>query len=149
MSATRMLRKALTVSGSGKRDGRFVRGRAAAVVEDQPRVGELKDDRVTVPHHLGTEHSRVIVARSVLIGDHEEMCDDEAVARRKLELLCSSHRRSPFAPMDSMTTDAHAANAMSSSQKSLANGISPRFEVSLTGPALTAYRVAAPHLPEG
>jgi hypothetical protein len=54
------------VSRCGKRDGRFVRGRAAAVVEDQPRVGELKDDRVTVPHHLGTEHGPVIVARPVL-----------------------------------------------------------------------------------
>src|SRR5215467_6878862 len=69
------------VGGRGERDRGLVISRAAAVIEDEPGVHDLQDDRVAFTRHRRPEHRSVEVPRAVLVGHYEEVGDDEAVRR--------------------------------------------------------------------
>ena len=51
----------------------LVLGRAAADIEDDPRVGDLHDHRVSLKYRLGAEHLLVPSPRPILICDHQEV----------------------------------------------------------------------------
>src|SRR3989454_7485314 len=62
-----------------ERDRRLVVSRSTAAVENQPAVGHLHNHGVALDQHLPVEQFLVEVARSILVGDDEEVGEDEAV----------------------------------------------------------------------
>src|SRR5438128_8014958 len=73
--------RAVWIGRGGQGNRGLVIGRAAALVEDQPGVGDLHDDGVALQYYLAVEDLAVKVAGPVLVGDHQELGDDEAVFR--------------------------------------------------------------------
>src|SRR2546423_2710452 len=73
---------AVRVGWSGQSHGRLVIGGASAGVEDQPRVGELQDDRIALQHDLGTKHGLVEVTGSLLVRHHQKLRHHKAVLWR-------------------------------------------------------------------
>src|SRR6266566_2576855 len=65
------------VGRRGEGDRGFVVGRAAAVVEDEPRVRYLQDDWIALEQDSPAEHGLVEVTGAVLVGDHEKEGDEE------------------------------------------------------------------------
>src|SRR4030088_161949 len=65
------------VGRRGEGDRGFVVGRAAAVVEDEPRVRYLQDDWIALEQDFPAEHGLVEVTGAVLVGDHEKEGDEE------------------------------------------------------------------------
>src|SRR5882672_9501672 len=61
--------------------GGLVVGRAAPDVEDQPGVGDLHDDWVALEKNLPVEERLIEVTGPVLIGDHQEVRENEALFR--------------------------------------------------------------------
>jgi len=73
----------MRVGGRGKPGCWFVIGRAAAGVEHDACVGQRQDDRVTVTDDVGAEYRPIEVPGSVLVGDHQELRDEQLISRRR------------------------------------------------------------------
>ena len=85
ISATRTLRNALVRLGFGRRrqcDRRFVVSWTAANIEDEPRIGDLHDHRVTFHENLPIEQRSIELPGAVLIGDDKKMRQNETILRR-------------------------------------------------------------------
>src|SRR6266478_1123559 len=71
--------------GVGRRrqcDRRFVVSWTAANIEDEPRIGDLHDHRVTFHDNLPIEQRSVELPGAVLIGDDKKMRQNETSRRR-------------------------------------------------------------------
>src|SRR6267378_4051948 len=64
-------------------DRGLVVGRSTSGVEDQPGVRDLHDDWVALHENLSVKNRWVEVARPILVGDNQKICDDEANSRRR------------------------------------------------------------------
>src|SRR5438093_7955801 len=74
--------RAVWVWWRGQGDGRFVVCRPATLVEDEPGIRHLHDYRVALDQHLASEYLLIEVSRASLVGDDQEMGQDETVLRR-------------------------------------------------------------------
>jgi hypothetical protein len=85
MSGTRRFRNPLDirVGGRSKTDCRLVIGRGVAGIEHDARIGQRQDDRVTVTDDVGAEHRLVEVPGSFLVGDDQELRDEQLAGRRR------------------------------------------------------------------
>src|SRR6266851_4639173 len=61
---------------------RFVVSWTAANIEDEPRIGDLHDHRVTFHENLCIEQRSIELPGAVLIGDDEKMRQNETSCRR-------------------------------------------------------------------
>lgn len=96
MSATRRLRKLLTVLGSvgGRRVTSGLSGvGAAARVHDDPSVAELDGARVLLEHHLTAENVGVEGARSGYVGHRQKVSEEEPGIRGRKTITV--HARPP------------------------------------------------------
>src|SRR5260370_8798918 len=71
--------------GVGRRrqcNRRFVVSWTAANIEDEPRIGDLHDHRVTFYENLCIEQRSIELPGAVLIGDDQKMRQNETILRR-------------------------------------------------------------------
>jgi len=77
----------------GQGDGGLVVGRAAALVEDEPRIRDLHDDRVTLDEDLAIEERLIERPRTILVRDHEVVMRTSFGAGESSGFTSPSHAR--------------------------------------------------------
>src|ERR671918_1464665 len=75
--------RAIGIGGCRERDRRLVVRRPAAYVQNQPRVRDLHDDRISLPDNLPVEQRLIEFTGPILVGNNQKVREDETFRRRR------------------------------------------------------------------
>src|ERR671915_1722515 len=75
--------RAIGIRGCRECDRRLVVRRPAAYVQNQPRVRDLHDDRISLPDNLPVEQRLIKLTGPILVGNNQKVREDETFRRRR------------------------------------------------------------------